>query len=335
MAGPKRRKAPRVLVVGSANVDIVVEAERLPEPGETVLGGDRKEYWGGKGANQAVAALRAGAEVRFVSATGSDRYGAAYRKRLAAEGVQRRGLIAVPGPTGGALIVVDPSGKNQIAVSPGANARLTPRRIGKRRGVLDFGDVVLAQLEIPTATVAAAFRSARRRGAATVLNPAPAPGSIPAGLLSLVDVLVPNETEAARLAGSRLAGRKRPAGGAASPVGEAALAGLCRALRARGPGAVVLTAGEGGALVSGGEGAVWVRPPGGIRAVDTTGAGDVFAGALAASLAEGAPLSGAARFAVAAASLSVRKRGAQEGIPGRRAILKAIRDMRFEPVSVG
>lgn len=327
-AGPKRRKAPRVLVVGSANVDIVVEAERLPAPGETVLGGDRKEYWGGKGANQAIAALRAGAEVRFVSATGSDRYGAAYRKRLAAAGIQRRGLIAVPGPTGGALIVVDPSGKNQIAVSPGANARLTPRRIGERRGVLDFGDVVLAQLEIPAATVAAAFRSARRRGAATVLNPAPAPETIPAGLLSLVDVLVPNETEAARLAGSRLAGGRRP-------PGEAALAGLCRALRARGPGAVVLTAGEAGALVSGEEGTVWVRPPGGIRALDTTGAGDVFAGALAASLAEGAALSGAARFAVAAASLSVRKRGAQEGIPGRRAILKAIRDTRVEPVPAG
>ncbi len=331
MGGPERRKrkTPRVLVVGSANVDIVVEAERLPAPGETVLGGDRKEYWGGKGANQAVAALRAGAEVRFVSATGSDRWGAAYRKRLAAEGIQRRGLIAVPGPTGGALIVVDPSGKNQIAVSPGANARLTPRRIGQRRGLLDFGDVVLAQLEIPAATVAAAFRSARRRGAATVLNPAPAPGSIPAGLLSLVDVLVPNETEAARLAGSRLAGENRPAGGAA------ALAGLCRALRARGPGAVVLTAGEAGALVSGEEGAVWVRPPGGIRALDTTGAGDVFAGALAASLAGGAALTDAARFAVAAASLSVRKGGAQEGIPGRRAILKASRDTRVEPVSDG
>ena len=325
MAGPKRRKAPRVLVVGSANIDIVVEAERLPAPGETVPGGDRKEYWGGKGANQALAALRAGAEVRFVSATGSDRYGAAYRKRLAAEGIQRRGLIAVPGPTGGALIVVDPSGKNQIAVSPGANARLTPRRIGERRGVLEFGDVVLAQLEIPAATVAAAFRSARRRGAATVLNPAPAPGSIPAGLLSLVDVLVLNETEAARLAGSRLAGKKR----------KASLAGLCSALRARGPGAVVLTAGEAGALVSGEEGTVWVRPPGGIRAVDTTGAGDVFAGALAASLAEGAALADASRFAVAAASLSVRKRGAQEGIPGRRAILKAIRDTRVEPVPVG
>lgn len=333
MAGPKRRKAPRVLVVGSANVDIVVEAERLPAPGETVLGGDRKEYWGGKGANQAIAALRAGAEVRFVSATGSDRYGAAYRKRLAAAGIQRRGLIAVPGPTGGALIVVDPSGKNQIAVSPGANARLTPRLVGKRRGVLDFGDVVLAQLEIPAATVAAAFRSARRRGAATVLNPAPAPETIPAGLLSLVDVLVPNETEAARLAGSRPAG-SRPAG-KKRPAGEAALARLCRALRARGPGAVVLTAGEAGALVSGEEGTVWVRPPGGIRALDTTGAGDVFAGALAASLAEGAALSGAARFAVAAASLSVRKRGAQEGIPGRRAILKAIRETRVEPVSAG
>jgi ribokinase len=310
-------------VVGSANVDIVVEADRLPAPGETVLGGDRKEYWGGKGANQAVAALRAGAEVRFVSATGSDRYGAAYRKRLAAEGIQRRGLIAVPGPTGGALIVVDPSGKNQIAVSPGANARLTPRRISERRGVLDFGDVILAQLEIPAATVAAAFRRARRRGAATVLNPAPAPDSLPAGLLSLVDVLVPNETEAARLAG-----RKRP-------PGAAALVRLCRTLRARGPGAVVLTAGEAGALVSGEEGTVWVRPPGGIRALDTTGAGDVFAGALAASLAGGAALSDAARFAVAAASLSVRKRGAQEGIPGRRAILKAIRETRVESVSAG
>ena len=305
MAGPRARPA-RLLVVGSANLDIVVPVGRLPGPGETVLGGDRREFWGGKGANQAVAAARAGGRVRLVCLTGDDPPGAAYRRRLAREGLDRRGLLAGGAPTGTALIVVDGAGRNQIAVSPGANALLTPARLRGRGGLLDYGEAVLAQLEVPLATVAWAFRKARARGSLTLLNPAPAPAALPRGFLSQVDVLVPNETEAARLCGGRGEARR-----------------LCRRLMGLGVRAVVLTAGERGAFYMSREEEGWFRPPAGVKAVDTTGAGDAFCGALAVRLAEGAGLAGAARFAVAAASLSVRKRGAQEGLPGRREILRA------------
>ncbi len=323
MAGRKGRRsgAPRVLVVGSANVDIVVPVRKLPASGETVLGGERKEFWGGKGANQAVAAQKAGAEVRLVSALGSDGFGAAYRKYLADVGIGRRGLISVPGPTGAALIVVDEKGRNQIAVSPGANSFLTPGLLEDKRkkDVMEYGEVVLAQLEVPREMVSAAFRSAKRRGAVTVLNPAPAPKTIHSGLMSLVDFLFPNETEAAALCGMRRRVRK-----------TSGLVRLCRNLREKGAKAVVLTAGEKGALVFGEAESGWVKPPPGIRPVDTTGAGDAFCGALAARLARKAPLADAVRFAVAAASLSVQKRGAQPGIHGRRAIQQAMRRTRFE-----
>ncbi|MDP6366876.1 MAG: ribokinase [Nitrospinota bacterium] len=326
MAGPDK-DAPRVLVIGSANIDISVSVDRLPAPGETVLGGDSLERWGGKGANQALAALRAGARVRFVSATGDDPAGAAYRRRLLSEGLQRRGLLTVPGGTGTALIIVDGAGRNQIAVSPGANARLTPRLMGqdkaKSNGILEYGDAVLAQLEIPAASVIAAFRSAKRRGAVTILNPAPAPGPLPPKLVQLADVIVPNEIEAAALAGGGV------------PRSEAGLLHICRVLLKKGAGSVVLTAGARGALLHGKGEIAWVRPPGGIRVADTTGAGDVFSGALAASLAEGATLKNAVRFAVAASALSVRKKGAQEGIPGRRVIREALRRTLWEPVMRG
>ncbi|MBI3126689.1 MAG: ribokinase [Candidatus Tectomicrobia bacterium] len=317
MAGPESR--PGVLVVGSANFDIVVRVPRLPRPGETVLGGPRREFRGGKGANQALAAARAAGgahRVRLVCFTGEDAAGASYRKFLAAEGIERGGLLRARGPTGTALILVDGEGKNQIAVSPGANALLTPGRLGARRDLLDWGAAVLAQLEVPLSVVREAFRRGRRRGAVTILNPAPAPSSFPAGLLALTDVLAPNEAEAARLLGRKPAPRPRE------------LPGLARDLLSLGPRAVVITAGARGAFFLGGDEGGWAEPPPGIRAVDTTGAGDAFCGALALALAEGAGLAGAVRLAVAASSLSVRREGAQEGLPGRREILRARRRVR-------
>ena len=310
-------------MVGSANLDIVVPVERLPGPGETVLGGARREFWGGKGANQALAAARAGGRVRFVCFTGSDPAGAACRKRLAAEGIERKGLLAAEGPTGTALIVVDARGGNQIAVSPGANARLTPARLRGWLSLLDFGGAVLAQLEVPLATVRETFRHAKRRGAITILNPAPVPSPAPEELLALTDVLVPNESEAAALLGRKAA--LRP--------GE--LHRAARRLRERGPRAVVVTAGERGAIYSSGAESGWAEPPAGVRVVDTTGAGDAFCGALALRLAEGAGLADAARFAVAAASLSVGKAGAQEGLPRRGEILRALRRVSLRPIRAG
>ncbi|MBI2133039.1 MAG: ribokinase [Candidatus Tectomicrobia bacterium] len=330
MAGP--RPSSGVLVVGSANLDIVIPVGRLPRPGETVLGGARQEFWGGKGANQAVAAARAaqeGEHVRLVCLTGDDPGGAAYRKRLAAEGIGRRGLLRAEGPTGTALIVVDARGGNQIAVSPGANAFLTPGRLRGRLQLLDFGRAVLAQLEVPQAIVREAFRRARRRGAITILNPAPAPSSPPKELLSLTDVLVPNEREAACLLGRK------------SGFRPAALGSAARKLLLLGPRAVVITAGERGALFISGRGEPgekedgWARPPAGVRVVDTTGAGDSFCGALALRLAEGAKLADAVRFAVAAASLSVGKAGAQGGLPRRHGVLRALRRVSLGPIRPG
>lgn len=313
-----------VLVLGSSNVDVVVRVEKLPRPGETVLGGARRENWGGKGANQALAAARAGAEVRFLTMLGSDPEGDAYRRRLAESGLSTEGVLRCGSPTGAALIVVDREGENQIAVAPGANALLTPGRMRKKPGLLDFGEVVLAQLEVPASSAAAAFRRGRRRGARCVLNPAPAGGGAPRELLRLTDALAPNETEAARLAGL-----EKP------PASDAEFLRAARALQAFGPPLVVVTAGRRGAFFLDAGEAAWVEPPAGIEAVDATGAGDAFCGALAARLAEGAEAGEAVRFAVAAGACSVTRRGAQGGLPSRRRILRMRKEVRRKRVRAG
>ncbi len=313
-----------VLVLGSSNVDVVVRVESLPRPGETVLGEGRREHWGGKGANQALAARRAGAEVRFVTMLGGDPAGDAYLRRLTESGLPPEGVLRCESPTGAALILVDDEGENQIAVVPGANALLTPGRMRRKPGLLDFGAVVLAQLEVPASSVAAAFRAGRRRGARNVLNPAPAAGDSPKELFRLADVLAPNETEAAELAG--LDG---------APASDAEFLRAARALRALGPSRVVITAGRRGAFLLDGSGACWTRPPAGVKAADATGAGDAFCGALAARLAEGAEMGEAVRFAVAAGACSVRRRGAQEGLPSRRGILKMRSMVRQKRIRAG
>ena len=312
-----KNKKPAVLVLGSSNIDIVVRVDKLPRAGETVLGGERREYRGGKGANQALAAVRIGAEVRFVTMLGKDAGGDAYARHLVESGISPDGILRCNASSGTALIVVDDKGENQIAVSPGANALLTPGRMRSKRGLLDFGDVVLAQLEIPVPSVMAAFRKGRKRGACTVLNPAPAAGELPDELLRLTDVLAPNETEAAHIAGL-----------GKTPETDEEFLRAARALRSLGPSQVVITAGAKGAFCMKEKQASWMRPPPGVEAVDTTGAGDAFCGALAAKLAEGAVLADAVRFAVSAGSCSVRKRGAQGGLPSRRQIVKNQRQVR-------
>ena len=319
-----KNKKSAVLVVGSSNIDIVVRVDRLPAAGETVMGDERREYWGGKGANQALAAVRAGAEVRFVTMLGNDAGGDAYGRYLAESGISPGGILRCEASTGTALIMVDEKGENQIAVAPGSNALLTPGRMRRKRGLLDYGDVVLAQLEVPVASVMAAFARGRRRGVRNVLNPAPAVGELPDELLRLTNVLVPNETEAAHLAGFTKA-----------PETDAEFLRAARALRDLGPSEIVISAGEKGAFLLNEEGASWVRPPPGVEAVDTTGAGDAFCGALAAELAGGAAFGEAVRFAVSAGSCSVRKRGAQGGLPSRRQILKNQRQVREKRIRVG
>jgi ribokinase len=279
-----------IALVGSINLDIVVGVDRHPAPGETVLGDDRQELPGGKGANQAVAAARLGAEVAFVGRVGDDDAGRRLRDSLVAEGVDVTHVrVDADAPTGVALIAVDRAGENTIVVSSGANARVSAADVEAARDVLANAAVTLVQHEVPEDAVAAAIAAA---GGTVVLNPAPA-----RPIVAPVDVLVPNRGELETLAGR-----------AGDPVE------LARGLEAA--RAVVVTLGSEGAVVV--EGAHVERIPAPkVEAVDTTGAGDAFCGALAQALDAGADLVEAARWAVRAAATSVTKPGAQGGLPRR------------------
>jgi ribokinase len=288
-------------VVGSANVDFTVAVGRLPAPGETVSEGTLLVNHGGKGANQAVAARRLGADVRFVGCVGDDASGRAIRDALAAEGIGVDGLTTSgSAPTGTALIVVDAAGRNQIAVAPGANRSLTVEMAQASADDFGWAQVVLCQLETPLPTVRWALAEARRRGALTLLNPAPVP-DVAIEPWPAVDYLTPNAGEAARL------------GGASDPAAAAA------ALRARGAGTVIVTLGERGGLVESACGCFTFEALA-IAAVDTTAAGDAFNAGLGVALAEGRPPASAVRFASAVAALACTRRGAQASLPVRHEV---------------
>lgn len=305
--------AGRVIVVGSVNLDLVVSTDHLPAPGETVIGGRFERHHGGKGGNQAVAAARLGASVVFVGAVGDDSFGAEARAALESEGVDGSTLVTVPDEaTGVALILVDRLGENCIAVAGGANARLTPVavRTALDRIALVEGDVVLVGHEIPTETAHEALVRARRLGATTILNPAPPSGLRPE-TLALADILTPNRTEAAQLA-------KEAAQLAKHDDELEALAAELVSRLATG-GHVLISLGPAGALLVGADGVIAIEAPT-VDAIDTVGAGDTLNGALAAGLAAGRGLEEAARRAVVAASLSVTRTGAREGMPGAAAL---------------
>jgi ribokinase len=273
-----------VLVIGSVNVDLVVTLERLPAPGETVIGGRFARGGGGKGANQAVAAARAGARVRFVGAVGADDFGAGAVAELENEGIDMSAVARLEDePTGVALIAVDREGRNQIAVASGANARVDAA-MARAAEALEPGDVCLLGFEVPDAAVVAAARAAADAGAWIVLNPAPA-RELPDALSGLGVVLTPNADEAEAMGGAT-------------------------ALAARTGAPVIVTRGADGALLLDGGDETELPAPH-VEAVDTTGAGDVFNGVLAAGLASGLDLAEAARRAIEAASASVRRAGAR------------------------
>ena len=297
-------------MVGSSNTDMVVRVPTLPRPGETVLGGTFFTARGGKGANQAVAAARAGGSVAMIGCVGDDAFGDDTLAALGAEGIAVEGIRRVAAvPSGVALILVGEEGENCIAVASGANALLGPEEAARCAEHLSADGVLLVQLETPLETVVAASRAARRAGARVILNPAPA-RELPDELLTLVSVLTPNESEAARLAGI--------------PVNaERGLERAASALLARGVGAVVVTLGAAGAYVATAEHRETLSGwP--VEARDTTGAGDVFNGALAVALAEGLPVRAAAYFANAAAAISVTRDGAQPAAPRRAEILRLL-----------
>lgn len=306
-----RPAAPAILVVGSANTDMILRLDQLPRPGETLLGGRFATAQGGKGANQAVAAARAGGRVTFVARLGSDPWGDRALEGYRGDGIDVGHVVRdAKEPSGTAFIFVARGGENCIGVAPGANAKLSAADVRNAAGAFRGADVLLTQLESPPAAVAAAARLAARHGVPVILNPAPA-RPVPDALLRLVSIITPNETEAGVLTGIRVRD-------------EASAARAAECLLGRGAGAAVITLGARGAYVAA-PGIRTLVPGFEVKAVDTTAAGDVFNGALAMALAGKRALPDAVRFANAAAALSVMRHGAQPSAPVRARIERLLR----------
>ena len=294
-----------ILVIGSSNTDMIARVPRLPRPGETILGGSFLSAGGGKGANQALAARRAGGKVSFVACIGRDMFGDRATADFKRAGLNVRYLRRTRGTSGVALIFVANDGQNTIAVTPGANAQLSPADIIRARPAFRSADLLLLQLESPLATVKAALKEGLKWKLPIILNPAPAQ-KLPDSMLRQVSVLTPNETESEWLTGIKV-------------TGISAARRAAESLHRRGVTTVVITLGSRGALVSSGKTQELV-PGFKVKTLDTTAAGDVFNGALAVGLGEGLGLISAVRFANAAAAVSVTRIGAQPSIPGRREI---------------
>jgi ribokinase len=295
----------KIVVVGSLNFDIVVRTPRLPRVSETLMGTDAGTDFGGKGANQAYAAARLGGEVAMLGRVGSDEFGEKMCSNLVAAGCDVGGVHSTHGDSGVALIMVSASGQNSIIVVPGANFRYLPADLRADAHRLAKAQYVLLQLEIPLETVMAAAQLAKGEGAQVILDPAPAPDSLPEGFLRSIDILTPNEVEAMKLTGRQGGGLTLDEAGDVSKV-----------LQSAGVKTVILKLGERGCFLAQGDAHTWIPAPR-VDAVDTTAAGDVFNGALAVASSEGASLIEACRFAVRAAALSVTRLGAQRSVPTR------------------
>jgi len=290
-----------IVVVGSLNIDLVARASRIPAPGQTLLGADFATHPGGKGANQAVAVARLGYPVRMIGRLGGDAFGEQLGEHLTRSGVDIAGVKTSPGSSGVAVIVVADTGENSIVVIPGANALLTPQDLDESIGILRSASAVLTQLETPLETILHLADLCRRESVPLILDPAPAQ-ALPKELLSKVTWFTPNETEAAFYIG---------ASGGADPADTAS------GLMEMGLTNVLLKLGSRGAYLATPEGHRNRIPSFQVRAIDTTAAGDCFNGAFATGLALGMSPPESARFAAAAAAISVTRPGAQPSLPNR------------------
>jgi len=295
---------PRVVVLGATNSDYLMKGPRFPRPGETVQGTEFLAAPGGKGANQAVAAARLGAQAALISCVGRDARGAELVTGLRTEGVNTEFVFTTEAePTGAALVLIDPSGEKMILATPGANHALTPAHVEEAAPLISSAAVFLTQFEAPLETVLAAMRLARRAGVKVVLDPAPALSDVPEELFRLIDAVRPNSQEAEALTGVKVTDR-------ASAAKSACL------LQQRGPRIAAVQAGPEGNVLVWDEREIWL-PKIPVPAVDATGAGDAFAAALAVALAEGQPPETAGLFCSAAAALTTTKLGAQPALPRR------------------
>jgi ribokinase len=295
--------ANTVAVIGSYNTDLTIKASKIPRPGETVLGGVFSRGGGGKGANQAVAAARVGARVTLVAKIGDDPLGREALARLSAEQIETRHVLLDPDfPTGVAFIMVDEHGENSIVVASGANARLTPADVGRATDAIAAAKVLLVQLESPLDAVRTGIAIARSHGSLVILNPAPA-RALDTHILGAVDIITPNAVEAEMLTGVKITDRE-------------SLRAAAQTLLLSGIGRVLITLGRNGVFSATKEKAELIHAFN-VRAVDSTGAGDSFNGALAAFLAEGVQVEDAVRMASAAAAITVTRMGAQVSTPLR------------------
>jgi len=292
---------PKIVVVGSVNTDMVVKSERIPAPGETITGGQFVMAAGGKGANQAVAAARLGAQVTLVAKVGRDVFGDQAVENYRREGIATDLVLRDPTlATGVALILVDQKGENSIAVAPGANFSITPEEVAQAAERIRQADVLLLQLEIPLATVEAAARIAAEAGVSVVLDPAPV-APLSDALLGCVQVIKPNEHEAERLTGVRV-------------TDEASARQAAEQLLCRGVQQAVITLGPRGALWVSRKRSVFV-PGTPVQAVDSTAAGDAFSGGLACAMARGLSMDEAVREACLVGALATTRLGAQPSMP--------------------
>lgn len=299
-----------VVVVGSINMDLIAPVAGLPAAGQTVSGRELLESPGGKGANQAVAAARLGARVSFIGRIGDDGFGVRLGEGLRGEQIDTRAVRTTENCSSGvAIVCVEDAGENTIVVIPGANGCLSPADIAQAEHVIASADVLLVQLETPLETVAAAVETARQHGVLTVLDPAPAPSALPDTLLA-VDVICPNESEAAALTGIPIASR-----------GDAEHA--ARLLRERGARHAVITLGRRGALVCGPSGTEHV-PSFPVPAIDATAAGDAFAAALGVAYAETGELRQGIAWGCAAGALAASRLGAQLAMPTREEVIRLL-----------
>lgn len=293
----------KLVVLGSINVDHVLNTGRFPRPGETVSGKQYQVAWGGKGANQAVAAGRAGADITFIACTGDDEAGRKMSEQFIKEGIDVSAIEQVSDEvTGVALIYVNADGENMIGICAGANAALTPERVNKWRQVIADADALLMQLELPMESVQLAADIARQNNTQVILNPAPAT-ALADELLALIDIITPNETEAEILTGVQVSD-------------DTSAARAAEVLHNKGITTVLITLGSRGAWLS--EKGKGVRIEGfKVEVIDTIAAGDTFNGALITALLEAQPMMRAVRFAHAAAAIAVTRQGGQPSVPWR------------------
>lgn len=296
----------KIMVIGSSNTDMTVVADRLPVPGETVLGGKFAMGPGGKGANQAVAAQRLGGNVSFICKVGKDIFGENAIRHYKDEGMDTTGIMLSEQPSGVALISVDTNAENCIVVASGANGDITEADIEAHRKEIEDASILLLQLEIPVEAVVRAAKIGYEAGVYVILNPAPA-CDLPEEIYRYLSLIIPNQTEIALMTGIEARD-------------EESAAKAVEALRSKGVKDVIVTMGSKGSMVYNQEQATLI-PSKKVKAVDTTAAGDTYCGGLCVALAEGKDIIEAARFATAASGLTVQKRGAQDSIPYRKDIV--------------